>query len=85
MFLRERNGKIEVAKFSTDGCMFTISACSVATGMAEARTIRDCFKINQSSILDYLESVPEDHKHCSLLAALTFHKALKDFIKNGKK
>jgi len=84
MFLRGRNGKIEVAKFTTDGCMFTIAACNVATAIAEAKTIRDCFKINQSSILDYLEYVPEDHKHCSLLAAFTFQKALKDFINNGK-
>jgi nitrogen fixation NifU-like protein len=85
MFLRGRNGKIEVAKFTTDGCMFTIAACNVATGIAEAKKIRECFKINQSSILDYLECVPEDHKHCSLLAAFTFHKALRDFINNEKR
>lgn len=83
MFLRVRNKKIDVAKFTTDGCIFTIAACNVATAMAEGKTVRDCFKINQSSILDYLEYMPEDHKHCALLAAFTFHKALRDFIDNG--
>lgn len=85
MFLRGRNRKIESAKFTTDGCRFTIAACNVATGMAEEKTIRDCLEINQSLILDYLECMPEDHKHCALLAAFTFHKALRDFINNEKR
>jgi nitrogen fixation NifU-like protein len=84
MFLRVRNGKIEETKFSTDGCIFTIAACSAASVMAQGKAIRDCLKINQGSILAHLEGMPEDHEHCALLAALTFHKALRNFIINRK-
>jgi hypothetical protein len=41
-------------------------------------------KINQSSILEHLGGMPKDSEHCALLAAKTFHKALRDYA-IGKK
>lgn len=84
IFLRVRNGKIEETNFSTDGCIFTIAACSAVSVMAQGKAIRECLKINQGSILAHLEGMPEDHEHCALLAALTFHRALRNFIINKK-
>ncbi len=76
MYLRVRNGTIEEATFNTDGCMFSIAACSVAAEMAEGNTVPACIGINQSSILKCLESMPADHEHCALLAAMVMQKAL---------
>jgi len=67
-------------KFSTDGCLFTIAASEAAARMAEGKTMVECLRINQSAILGCLEKVPEDHKHCALLAAMTFQKALKKCV-----
>jgi len=39
---------------------------------------------NQSSILEHLGGMPEDAKHCALLAATTLHRALRNFA-IGKK
>jgi len=47
MFLRVKNGKIEESKFSTDGCMFSIAACSVATEMAKGKTVPGCIGITK--------------------------------------
>ena len=80
MFLRVQNGKIEEATFNTDGCMFSIAACSVAAEMAEGKTLSGCIGINQSAILGRLEKMPADHEHCALLAAMTFQKALEQCI-----
>ena len=82
MFLSVRNGKIEEAKFTTDGCIFTLAASTCATEMARGRTSRECLQINQSSILNDLAGMPEDHKHCALLAAMTMQKALRNFAVN---
>jgi NifU-like protein involved in Fe-S cluster formation len=68
-----------VAKFSTDGCLFTIAAAEAATRMAEGKALMECLQINQSAILDQLGKVPEDHEHCALLVAMAFHKALADY------
>lgn len=83
MFLRVRDGRVEQATFTTDGCIFSIAACSVAAEMAERKTLSECIGINQSAILDYLQKMPADHEHCALLAATTLQRALKEHI--GKK
>ncbi|MBW2595306.1 MAG: iron-sulfur cluster assembly scaffold protein [Deltaproteobacteria bacterium] len=80
MFLRMKDKKIEESKFNTDGCIFSIAACSIAAEMAEGKTVPECIGINQSAILGRLEKMPKDHEHCALLAAMTFQKALKQCI-----
>ncbi|TFG91852.1 MAG: iron-sulfur cluster assembly scaffold protein [Syntrophobacterales bacterium] len=80
IYLRVRNGAVEESKFNTDGCIFTIAACSATAEMAEGKTLSACIGINQSAILDCLEKMPADHEHCALLAARTFQQALKQCI-----
>jgi NifU-like protein involved in Fe-S cluster formation len=68
----------------TDGCLFTIAAGSAAADMATGKTLRDCLQVNQSSIMAYIE-IPADHAHCAFHAALTLHRALRDYaLKAGK-
>ncbi|MBW2560340.1 MAG: iron-sulfur cluster assembly scaffold protein [Deltaproteobacteria bacterium] len=80
IYLRVRNGTVEKATFNTDGCMFSIAACSVAAEMAEGKTLPGCIGINQSAILRRLEKMPQDHEHCALLAATVMQKALRQCI-----
>ncbi|MBN1382932.1 MAG: iron-sulfur cluster assembly scaffold protein [Deltaproteobacteria bacterium] len=84
IFLRVRNDKIEDVTYTTDGCMTSHAAASAATVMAKGKPIRECLKINQSSILEHLGGLPEDSEHCALLAARTLHKALRNYAV-GKK
>jgi nitrogen fixation NifU-like protein len=84
MFLKIRNDKIDNISYTTDGCMTSHAAGTAATVMAQGKTVRDCLKINQSSILEHLGGMPEDSEHCALLAANTFHKALRAYAV-GKK
>jgi nitrogen fixation NifU-like protein len=85
MYLRVRNGMVEKATFNTDGCMFSIAACSVAAEMAEGKTVPGCICINQSAVLGRLEKMPKDHEHCALLAAMAIQKALGKCIENNGK
>jgi len=84
IFLEIGSGRIEKARFHTDGCLFTIAAASAAAGMAEGKRIRDCLRINQSSIMEYLEGMPRDHAHCAFHAAVTLHRALRDYAINSR-
>ena len=79
IFLCVGNDKILDIRYTTDGCMTSHAAVSAATEMAKGKTLRECLKINQGSILDHLGCLPEDSRHCALLAAITLHKALRDF------
>jgi len=85
MFLRIKDGKVEEARFISDGCMFTKAACNAATEMAKGKTIQECLRINLSSIMDHLRGVPVDHAHCALDAALIFQKALRNYIISNNK
>lgn len=86
IFLHVRNEKILDIRYTTNGCMTSHAAVSAATEMARGKPLRECLKINQSSILDHLGGLPEDSQHCALLAAITLHKALRSFAvgKNRK-
>ena len=84
MFLRVKNDKIDDVTYTTDGCMTSHAAGSAATVMAKGKPVRECIRISQSTILEHLSGMPEDSQHCALLAANTFHKALRNYAV-GKK
>jgi len=59
MFLKVRNDKIVDISYTTDGCMTSHAAGSAITVMAKSKTVRECIRINQSSILEHLDGMPE--------------------------
>ena len=85
MYLKISNDKVIEISYTTDGCMTSHAAGTAATVMAKGQPVRDCIKINQSSILEHLGGMPADSEHCALLAANTFHKALRDYAIGKKK
>jgi len=85
MFLRVKNGRVVESKFKARGCMFTVAACDAAAEMSKGKTVPECFKISQSSILEHLGGLPADHIHCVLFAAIIFQRALKSYITKNKK
>ncbi len=85
IFLRIRNDTIEDITYTTDGCMTSHAAASAVTIMAKGKPLWESIKINQSAILKHLGGMPEDSKHCALLAAMTFQKALLHYAVEKKK
>jgi NifU-like protein involved in Fe-S cluster formation len=85
MFLRVKHGRVDDSRFIAEGCIFTVAACNAAAEMSRGKTIRECLKINRSSISELLGGLPHDHGHSALLAALLFQKALRNYMgKNNK-
>jgi nitrogen fixation protein NifU and related proteins len=80
IYLRIANGKILEAKYTTDGCMTTHAAASAAMEMAIGRSIPEALTINQSSIIGFLEGLPDDSAHCALLAATTLQRAIRSYV-----
>ena len=77
------SSRIREIRFRTTGCFFTIASCDAAATMAEGRTVREGLRITQEAVIEYLGGLPDDHKHCALLAANTLHKVLKSYIVRG--
>lgn len=65
--------------FITDGCGSSITRGSMATYLAEAKSI------GEKEVLEARESLPEESQHCALLAAKTLKAACDDYLKKQKK
>ena len=84
IFLKTKNENIEDISYTTDGCMTSHAAGSAVTVMANGKPVKECIRINQSSVLEHLGGMPSESEHCALLAAETLHKALGNYATDKK-
>ena len=80
IWLKVKDGTIAQATFYTDGCGTTIASGSMVTEMAKGRSIGEAQKISQQNVLDALGGLPDESKHCALLAANTLKAAVRDYL-----
>ena len=80
IWLRVKNCSIVQATFFTDGCGTSIASGSMVTEMAKGKSISEAQKTTQRDVLDALGGLPDESKHCALLAADTLKAAIRDYI-----
>ena len=68
--------KITDARFWTDGCGATIACGNMLTKMIIGNSIVKTSKITDSDLIEALDGLPKEHKHCALLSVNTLHKAI---------
>jgi nitrogen fixation protein NifU and related proteins len=80
IWLKVRNGTIASVTFMTDGCGTSIASGSMVTELAKGRSVGEARKISQQDVLGALGGLPEESKHCALLAADTLKEAIRDYL-----
>jgi len=80
IWLRVKDGTITNASFMTDGCGTTIASGSMVTEMSKGKCVSEALKISQQDVLSALGGLPEESKHCALLAANTLKEAIRDYL-----
>jgi nitrogen fixation NifU-like protein len=80
IWLKVNGDNIMNASFMTDGCGPSIASGSMATEMAKGKSVSEAIKIGQQDVLDALGGLPDESKHCALLAANTLKAAVRDYI-----
>jgi len=80
VWIKVSSDTIASATFMTDGCGPSIASGSMVTEMATGRSIAEAHKITQAAVLDELGGLPDESKHCALLAADTLKAAIKDYF-----
>jgi nitrogen fixation NifU-like protein len=79
-YLIIEGGKIEDVRYFTNGCAHTrLCGCAVAS-RAKGRTIAEALGINPREIIDSQECLPEEGKHCAILAVSTLYRAIADYL-----
>ena len=73
------------AGFTTDGCTTSLASASMATILAKGANIEDARNVSQQDILDALDGLPEENRHCALLASNTLKAAIEDYLYQKEK
>ena len=73
------NEVITDAKFQTYGCAAAIATSSTATEMIKGKTVDEALKLKNSQVVEYLEGLPPQKIHCSVLAEEAIKKAIEDY------
>ena len=84
IYLKIKDDRIYDAKFMTDGCGTTLACGSTVTFLSQGKSIPEAMYITSNDILDKLGGLPEADVHCSVLAANTLKKALRNYLSEGK-
>jgi len=70
------------ATFTTDGCGHSILSGSACARLAEDATLEEAMRIEQEDVLDAVGGLPEESRHCALLAANTLKSAVVDHTRH---
>jgi nitrogen fixation NifU-like protein len=74
--LKIAHGKIQDARFWTDGCGATLACGNMLTKMIKIKTPIEAMGVSQADIIIALDGLPENHSHCAKLSVNTLHKAI---------
>lgn len=79
LWVKVGNGRIQDAKFKTQGCSAAIATSSYATEMLIGMDIADARRITKEQIAEALGGLPAAKIHCSVLASDAIKQVLKGF------
>jgi nitrogen fixation protein NifU and related proteins len=85
IYLRIRGGKIKDARFWTDGCGATLASGNMLMKMIKGKSLQEANIITDTKLIEALESLPQEHHHCALLAVNTLHKTIIHYQERGGK
>ena len=79
-YLNIKDLVIQKVLFHTDGCEHTHKCGNTTARLAEGKSLEDALHISPGLLLSETGPLPEDHVHCAILAVMTFHKAIGDYL-----
>ena len=75
-FLRVDQGILQDICFESDGCRNTNACANTVIHLAAGKSIDEAGKLTTKDIIDYLETLPEESRHCAELSIGAFYLAL---------
>ena len=73
------DGRLRRVMYTTDGCGHSALCGSIAASLAEDRTLDDALRLKQQDVLDRAGDLPEENRHCALLAVTVLQATIDDY------
>jgi nitrogen fixation NifU-like protein len=77
--------KVVDSRFQVDGCVVSRACASIAAALAKGKELEEAWDIDEGQIAAKLERIPEDHRHCPVLARDTLRQAIENYLKDRQR
>lgn len=75
-----KEGRISEIRFKATGCGVTLACGAAVAFTADSLSLTEAMFISPGYINKTIGPVPDDHKHCPILAATAFYRAVADYL-----
>ena len=79
-YINIKDDKVSEIRYFSTGCGVTNACGAIAAFYADQRPLREALFVSPGLITKTLGIVPDDHKHCPVLTASSFYKALGEYL-----
>jgi nitrogen fixation protein NifU and related proteins len=80
--LRVEGNKIIESRFQVKGCTVSRACASIAAALAKGKELEEAWDIDEGQIAAKLQHIPEDHRHCPVLARDTLRQAIENYLRH---
>ncbi len=84
-WVRIEEWRLQAVTYTTDGCGSSILAGYAAAALVERATVDQALDLQQEYVLEFLGGLPEETRHCALLAANTLKSAIHEYLKQQQR
>ena len=80
IYIKVKDNVIEDISFLVFGCSASIATSSMTTVLAKEKTLGEAMNITEQDVIDALEGLPENKKHCSNLGVSALKNAIENYF-----